>query len=107
QAVKQGDVLFKVGPTLYQATLDAELAEVQLAQAEFENTKKLFEQNVVTQREVALYEAKLVRAKAKAKLAEAEFNFTIVKAPFDGLIGRLQEQQGSVVKEGDILTTLF
>ena len=33
-------------------------------------------------------------------------NFTEVKAPFDGIVDRLHEQQGSLVKEGDILTTL-
>ena len=36
----------------------------------------------------------------------AELNFATLKAPFDGIIDRLQEQQGSLVKEGDILTTL-
>ena len=39
-------------------------------------------------------------------LAEAELNFTKVKAPFDGIVDRLHEQLGSLVKEGDILTTL-
>ena len=33
-------------------------------------------------------------------------DFTDVKAPFDGIIDRLHEQQGSLIKEGDILTTL-
>ena len=33
-------------------------------------------------------------------------NFTTVKAPFDGIVDRLHEQQGSLIKEGDILTTL-
>jgi membrane fusion protein (multidrug efflux system) len=41
QAVKQGDVMFKIVPTLYQARLDAELAEARLAQIEFDNTKRL------------------------------------------------------------------
>ena len=53
-----------------------------------------------------LFEAKLARAEAKADLAEAELNFTKVKAPFDGIVDRLHEQQGSLIKEGDILTTL-
>ena len=44
QAVKKGDLMFKILPTLYQAKLDAEVAEAQLAQIEFNNTKKLFEQ---------------------------------------------------------------
>ena len=106
QAVKQGDVLFKVIPTLHKARLDAELAEVRLAQIELDGTKKLFDKKVVSVDEVRVYEAKLARAQAKAKLAEAELNFTTVKAPFDGLVGRLEIQEGSLVKEGDALTTL-
>jgi membrane fusion protein (multidrug efflux system) len=106
QAVKLGDVMYKIVPTLYQARLDAELAEAQLAQIEFDNTKKLFEDKVVSNQEVALQQAKLDKARAKAKLAAAELNFTIVRAPFDGIVDRLHEQQGSLVKEGEVLTTL-
>ena len=39
-------------------------------------------------------------------MAEAELNFATVRAPFDGIVDRLKEQQGSLIKEGDILTTL-
>ena len=42
QAVKKGDLMFKVVPILYKAKLDAELAEAKLAELEFNNTKKLF-----------------------------------------------------------------
>lgn len=106
QAVKKGDVMFKILPVLYKAKLDAELAEAQLAQLEFNNTKRLFEQSVVSSQEVGLYQAKLAKAQAKAKVAEAELNFTIIKAPFDGIVDRLHEQLGSRIDEGDILTTL-
>lgn len=106
QAVKKGEVLFRILPTLYQAKLDAENAEAQLAQIEYDNTKRLHDRGVVSIQEVALAQAKLDKAKAKAKLAAAELNFTIVKAPFDGIVDRLHEQQGSLIKERDILTTL-
>ena len=106
QAVKKGDSMFKIVPTLYQAKLDAESAEARLAQLEFNNTKKLFEQKVVSQNEVQLLDAKLAKAQAKAKLAGAELNFTNIRAPFDGIVDRLHEQLGSLIKEGDILTTL-
>ena len=106
QAVKEGELMFKILPTLYQAKLDSEAAEAQLAQIEFNNTKKLFEQRVVSPQEVALAQAKLDKANAQVKLAQAELNFTDVKAPFDGIIDRLHEQQGSLIEEGDILTTL-
>jgi membrane fusion protein (multidrug efflux system) len=106
QEVKQGEAMFKILPTLYQARYDAEVAEVQLAQIKLDNTRKLFEQKVVSSQDVALHQAELARAKAKMKLAEAELNFTIVTAPFDGIVDRLQEQLGSLIKEGDMLTTL-
>jgi membrane fusion protein (multidrug efflux system) len=108
QAVKKGDVLFKVLPVLYKARLDAENAEARLAQLEFNYTKKLAEANlpVVSKNEVALLEAKLAKAQAKAGLAKAEFDFTLVRAPFDGIVDRLHQQLGSLVEEGHILTTL-
>ena len=106
QAVKKGDLMFKIKPTLYQARLNAETAEAQFAQLEFDNTKLLFEQKVVYANELALFQAKLAKAQAKAELAQAELDFTNITAPFDGIVDRLHEQLGSLIKERDILTTL-
>ncbi len=77
QAVKKGDVMFKIARTGHQAKLDAETAG-----------------------------AKLAHAQAKASLAKAELNFTNVIAPFDGILGRLHEPLGSLINEGDVLTSL-
>jgi membrane fusion protein (multidrug efflux system) len=51
---------------------------------------------------------KIVKAGANsnAEPAKNELDFTSVIAPFNGLVGRLHEQLGSLVKEGDTLTTL-
>jgi membrane fusion protein (multidrug efflux system) len=106
QAVKEGDLMFKILPVLYKAKLDTEVAEAQLVQIEYNNTRKLLEQNVVSQQELALAEAKLAKAKAKVQLARAELNFAYIKAPFDGIVDRLHSQLGSLISEGDILTTL-
>jgi membrane fusion protein, multidrug efflux system len=46
---------------------------------------------------------KIVPTLNKAKLAAG---FPNVIAPFDGIVGRLHVQQGSLITEGDILTTL-
>jgi membrane fusion protein (multidrug efflux system) len=106
QAVKTGDLMFKIAPGANQAKLDAELAEVQIAQLEFNNANKLFEKKAVSEDEVALHRARLAKAQARAKLAVAELNSNNVVAPFDGILDRLHEQLGSFVKEGDTLTTL-
>ena len=106
QAVKEGDLMFELVPVLYKARYEAEVAERDLAQLELNYTKTLANKNGVSEKEVALYKAKLAKAQAKLDLAEAELNFAKIKAPFDGIINRLKVQQGSLVKEGDVLTTL-
>jgi len=60
------------------------LAEAKLAELELKNTERMSKDKVVSQNEVAQFQAKLARAQAKVKLAEAELNFTMVRAPFDG-----------------------
>ncbi len=111
QVVKKGDVILKLLSVLYKAKLDAKLAEARLAKLEWQNTKKLNEtkvggQSVVSDNEVLLLEAKKDRAQAEADLAQAEFNFTSVTAPFDGIVDRQRQQLGSFIKEGEVLTTL-
>lgn len=106
QTVQAGQLLFKILPTLYQAKLEAEVAEADLAQIEFNNTNKLYQEDIVSIQEVALAKAKLAKASANVKLTQAELDFANIKAPFDGIIDRLMEQQGSLIEEGDVLTTL-
>lgn len=106
QVVKQGDLLFKVVPIVYQAKRDAEAAEAAVALQEYKNTERLFESKIVSANELAIYKGKLDKALAVQKAAEAELNFTYIKAPFDGIVDRQQQQKGSLVKKEEILTTL-
>ena len=55
---------------------------------------------------MALYKANLAKAEAKLVLAKAKLDFAKIKAPFDGIVDRQRQQLGSLIKEGDILTTL-
>lgn len=106
QQVKEGDALFTIVPVLYQTKLDAEKAEANVAEMEYKFSQTLQQKKVVSSNEVMLLQAKLAKAKAKVQQAEAELNFTRVKAPYDGIIDHLHHQQGSLIEEGDILTTL-
>lgn len=106
QHVHQGDLMFGIVPTLYQASLDSDLAEAQLAQVEYDNTSKLARQGVVSVQELKLAEAKLAKAQANVERSRAELSFTRIRAPFDGIIDRLEEREGSLLEEGAMLTTL-
>ena len=106
QEVKRGQTMFEVVPVLYKARLDSDEAEAQLAQVEYDNTRKLVEQRIVSSQELKLAQAKLAKAEAKVRLARAELDFTDIKAPFDGIVDRQLCQEGSLLEEGDVLTTL-
>jgi membrane fusion protein (multidrug efflux system) len=106
QSVKQGASMFKIVPVLYKAKLDSEAAEAEVAEIKYNNTKSLTAKAVVSNQELALANAELARARAKVGLAQAELNFTELRAPFDGIIDRQYQQQGSLVSEGDVLSTL-
>lgn len=106
QTVRQGQPLFQIQPSLYQAELAKAQAEVRYAEVEYRNTKRLADSNVVAPGELAMSSAKLNRAKAESQLANVHLQFTSLRAPFSGIIDRFQVRLGSLVDEGDLLTTL-
>jgi membrane fusion protein, multidrug efflux system len=106
QYVRKGQKMFQIMPMLYQAELQKAQAEVNFAEIEYLNTKKLAESNVVSENELALVKAKLDKAKAEMALAQVHLNLTEVKAPFDGIMDRFNVRLGSLVEEGELLTSL-
>ncbi|WP_343701234.1 efflux RND transporter periplasmic adaptor subunit [Chitinophaga sp.] len=106
QFVKAGQLLFKIMPKLYEAELLKAEAEAQAAEIEVQNTRSLAERNVVSKNELALANAKLKKAQAELALAQVHLAFTEIRAPFDGIIDHLHLKLGSLVEEGDLLTSL-
>lgn len=106
QFVRKGQLLFQIMPTLYEAELQKAEAEVNFAQIEYQNTKSLADSNVVAPNELAMAKAKLDKARAELALAQVHLGFTKIRAPFDGIIDRLEVRLGSLVDEGELLTNL-
>lgn len=106
QFVKAGQLLFRIMPKLYEAELLKAQAEVKAAEIELQNTKTLAEKNVVSKNEQAIAEAKLDQAKAEMALAKLHLQFTEIRAPFDGTIDRIPKKAGSLIDEGELLTSL-
>ena len=106
QYVRKGQKMFKVLPMLYEAELKKAQAEAQVAEIEYKNAKSLADQNIISPNELALAEAHFNKAKAEVALAEAHLGFTVIKAPFDGIMNRLEAREGSLLEEGELLTSL-
>ncbi len=106
QHVKKGQPMFQIMPNIYQAELQKAKAESNAAQIELQNTKLLAEGNVVSQNELAMANANLDKANAEVALAQTHLGFTKITAPFDGIMDHLEAREGSLLDEGELLTTL-
>ncbi|REE25424.1 membrane fusion protein (multidrug efflux system) [Winogradskyella pacifica] len=106
QHVKKGQQLFQIMPNIYQAELNKAKAESKVAQIELANTQLLADGNVVSPNELAMAQANLEKANAEVSLAQTHLGFTSIKAPFNGIINHLEAREGSLLDEGELLTTL-
>jgi len=106
QLVKKGQLMFKIMPMIYEAETQKAQAEANFAEIEYKNTKSLADSNVVSKNELALGKAKFDKAKAELNLAQAHLSFTDIRAPFSGMMDHFQGRLGSLVNEGDLLTTI-
>jgi membrane fusion protein (multidrug efflux system) len=106
QFVKAGQLLFKIMPKMYEAELLKAQAEAKATEIELQNTKTLADKNIVSKNELAMAQAKVDQAKAETALAKLHLSFTEIRAPFDGTIDRIPLKLGSLIDEGELLTSL-
>lgn len=106
QFVKAGQLLFKIMPKFYEAELLKATAEARASEIELRNTKLLSDKNIVSQNEMAMAQANLEKARAEKALAKLHLSFTEIRAPFDGTIDRIPKKVGSLIDEGELLTSL-
>lgn len=106
QFVPKGQMMFQIMPMMYQAELKKAEAEANYAEIEYKNAKMLADSNVISPNQLALVQAKYEQAKAELALAQVRLSFTEIKAPFDGIMNRFHVRKGSLLDEGDLLTTL-
>jgi membrane fusion protein (multidrug efflux system) len=112
--VKQGQVLFEIDPSVYQASLASAQGNLASAQATYENYhkaaerfRKLRPQGFVSQSDLDLAEANersssaaVQQAKAAVETARINLGFTRVTSPIDGRAGQQQVTEGAIVGNG-------
>lgn len=120
QIVHKGQTLFSISSKVYrqellkvQAAVKSAQAELKYAEIELENTKRLFDKNIIAKPEYDLAAAKVDALKANLEEAQSDeaqanlkLSLTEIKAPFDGIINRIPNKKGSLVEEGTLLTTI-
>jgi len=120
QAVKAGQPLFTLGYREFEKELlKAEAAQkraqadLKAAEVELGNVKRLLEKNIVAPGEFAVAKAKVEALKAQVDEAVANkdqvalnLSFAQIKAPFNGYVNRIPNKVGSLISDGDMMTTI-
>ena len=115
QDVNRGDVLARIDPRSYQASLDSAVAKKQQDEANLANAKldagryaKLAatayssaQQSDTARAQVAQLEAQVRGDQAQIDTARTQLSFTTITAPFDGRVGVRQVDVGNIVRQGD------
>jgi membrane fusion protein (multidrug efflux system) len=120
--VKQGQPLFKINDNPYRqqlnnakASLNAAQASLINAQLEVEKLTPLVQNKVISDYQLKTAKANLSIAKANVaqnnaavSSAQINFDYTLIKAPVSGYIGRMPKKQGSLISmnDPDALTNL-
>jgi RND family efflux transporter MFP subunit len=115
--VQQGDLLFVIEQAPFQATLQSRKADLeraqaalQLAQVQFRRNQSLQQKRVVSQQDLDERRADLAAAKANVAVAQAavtnaqlDLDYTEIRAPITGLIGRHLVDVGNLVQSQETL----
>jgi len=122
--VKRGDLLFEIDPRPYQAALDEARAELtsarvrlELAANDLDRARRLFASRAISEEELDARtkakreaEAAIEAGQAAEKAAALNLDFTRIKAPISGRIGRRLVTAGNLVsgegKDATLLTTI-
>ena len=106
QEVKQGDVLVRLDDSIYKAQLAQAKAALGLSQSNYQRADELNRKKIGAISVVQETLAKRNADSAAVDLAQAQLDKTIIKAPFDGIIGLRQISVGDYVTAGQQLVNL-
>lgn len=120
--VQEGDLLYEIDPTEYEAVVAEKRAELnrleqqeKLAASEANRSRELFLQNAASEEtldakvnQLAVVQAELQRALATLRQAELSLSYTKIYAPISGRVGRTLVTVGNLVgfSEPTLLTTI-
>ena len=98
--VKEGQQLYQIDPSVYEATLASAQANLQSTRSLSERYKQLVAEQAVSRQEYDDAQAKRLQAEAALRSAQIDLRYTKVLAPLSGRIGRSSVTEGALVNNG-------
>ncbi len=106
QMVKEGDLLFQIDPSPFQAAYDATLATLAGAKTNADRSAALLKQNAIAPQTNDNNQAAYDQAKANAEAARLNLQFTQIRSPITGKTGPILLQPGNLVSVNGLTAPL-
>lgn len=103
--VTQGDVLFEIDPAPFMAELQQAQARFDQAEKDWERGQKLFKAKALSARESDQVQSAYEQAKAALAVAKINLGYTTVIAPVSGVTSKESVSEGSLVVADNTLLT--
>lgn len=84
--IAQGDALFRIDPTIYEAAVAEITAVLDLARNDLARRETLVARGTVTDVELEAGRSRVAELEARLSIAEQDLANTVVTAPFDGIV---------------------
>jgi membrane fusion protein (multidrug efflux system) len=107
ERVQAGEVLVTLDPADYQAAYDEEKAGAAKARTDFEMVSQLSGTKAVTDQELQHASNDLAAAEARLQSSKLQLDYTTLKAPASGTVGRKNAEAGNRVQPGQTLMVLI
>ncbi|CAM4113916.1 MULTISPECIES: efflux RND transporter periplasmic adaptor subunit [Pseudomonas] len=98
--VKEGQQLYQIDPSVYEATLTSAQANLQSTSSLANRYKQLVSEQAVSRQEYDDANAKRLQAQASLRSAQIDLRYTKVLAPLSGRVGRSSVTEGALVNNG-------
>ena len=106
QRAREGQVIARLDSSILEAQRDRAEASLSLSRANRERADVLYKEEAISQREHEEANAQWRLDEANLRLAQAQLDKTILRAPFDGILGLRHVSAGEYVQPGQPLVTL-
>lgn len=106
QKVKKGDILAILENDDLKALIEQDKIKYYLSQQQYHRYRQLFNTHAVSHAEIDQYQSQLLENAAALKHDEALLNKTIIKAPFSGVLGIKDVNQGQYITAGQSIVLL-
>jgi membrane fusion protein (multidrug efflux system) len=104
--VKRGDVLFELDARDLRAQLERLRVQTELAQVNSSRQATLASEGLASQQDAQTARAEFDALEAERKVLEVTLNKTLIRAPFDGVIGLRRVSEGAWVSPNTVLVSL-